>query len=155
MAGGETLCKPRLVGGRTPSYQAWRCTAVCGETIVAGYIRPLQAPFFKCLNLGNNFRSCKKWTYNNGDLEWPLSNIRTCPMNPYYKLYVYFLGPKILTEIETLKAKLKKGAAVCGETIVASYIRPLWQAAATVVAWLLPCWKGVGAASSNKQLGTR
>ena len=31
-------------------------------------------------------------------------------MNPYYKLYVYFLGPKILTEIETLKAKLKKGA---------------------------------------------
>ena len=31
-------------------------------------------------------------------------------MNPYYKLYVYFLGPKILTEIETLKAKLEKGA---------------------------------------------
>ena len=30
-------------------------------------------------------------------------------MNPYYKLYVYFLGPKILTEIETLKAKLEKG----------------------------------------------
>ena len=25
-------------------------------------------------------------------------------------MYVYFLGPKILTEIETLKAKLKKGA---------------------------------------------
>ena len=39
-----------------------------------------------------------------------MSNIRTCLMNPYYKLYVYFLGPKILTEIETLKAKLKKGA---------------------------------------------
>ena len=37
-----------------------------------------------------------------------MSNIRTCLMNPYYKLYVYFLGPKILTEIETLKAKLKK-----------------------------------------------
>ena len=71
MAGGETLCKPRLVGGRTPSYQAWRCTAVCGETIVAGYIRPL------------------------------------------------------------------------------------WRAAATVVAWLLPYRKGVGAASLNKQLGTR
>jgi len=33
-------------------------------------------------------------------------------MNPYYKLYAYFLGPKILTEIETLKAKLKKGARV-------------------------------------------
>ena len=46
----------------------------------------------------------------NGDLEWPFSNIRTCLMNPYYKLYVYFLGPKILTEIETLKAKLEKGA---------------------------------------------
>ena len=39
-----------------------------------------------------------------------MSNIRTCLMNPYYKLYVYFLGPKILTEIETLKAKLKKSA---------------------------------------------
>ena len=70
----------------------------------------LDAPFSKCLNLGKNFRSCGKWTYNNGDLEWPLSNIRTCLMNPYYKLYVYFLGPKILTEIETLKAKLEKGA---------------------------------------------
>ena len=31
-------------------------------------------------------------------------------MNPYYKLYVYFMGPKILTKIETLKAKLEKGA---------------------------------------------
>ena len=31
-------------------------------------------------------------------------------MNPYYKLYIYFLGPIILTEIETLKAKLEKGA---------------------------------------------
>ena len=31
-------------------------------------------------------------------------------MNPYYELYVYFLGPKILTEIETLKAKLERGA---------------------------------------------
>ena len=39
-----------------------------------------------------------------------MSNVRTCLMNPYYKLYVYFLGPKILTEIETLKAKLEKGA---------------------------------------------
>ena len=35
-------------------------------------------------------------------------------MNPYYKLYVYFLGPKILTEIETLQAKLKKGAGDLG-----------------------------------------
>ena len=34
-------------------------------------------------------------------------------MNPYYKLYAYFLGPKILTEIETLKAKLEKGAKKC------------------------------------------
>ena len=33
-------------------------------------------------------------------------------MNPYYKLYDNFLGPKILTEIETLKAQLKKGAKV-------------------------------------------
>ena len=39
-----------------------------------------------------------------------MSNIRTCLMNPYYKLNVYFLGPKVLTEIETLKAKLEKGA---------------------------------------------
>ena len=47
-----------------------------------------EAPFFKCLDLGKNFRSCGSWTYNNGDLEWPLSNIRTCLMIPYYKLYV-------------------------------------------------------------------
>ena len=75
------------------------------------------APFSKCLNLGKNFWSCGKWTYNNGDLEWPLSNIRTCLMNPYYKLYVYFLGPKILTEIETLKAKLEKGAMTISDDI--------------------------------------
>ena len=46
------------------------------------------APLSKCLDLGKNFRSCGSWTYNNGDLEWPLSNIRTCLMIPYYKLYV-------------------------------------------------------------------
>ena len=76
-------------------------------------MRNASSPFFKCLILGKNFRSCGKWTYNNGDLEWPLSNIRTCLMNPYYKLYVFFLGPKIFTEIETLKAKLEKGAKKC------------------------------------------
>ena len=50
--------------------------------------RLLPAPLSKCLDLGKNFRQCGSWTYNNGDLEWPLSNIRTCLMIPYYKLYV-------------------------------------------------------------------
>ena len=79
------------------------------------------APFFKCLNLSKNFRSCGKWTYNNEDLEWPLSNIRTCLMNPYYKLYIYFLGPKIVTEIETLRAKLKKGAGATLKVVTESW----------------------------------
>ena len=52
-----------------------------------------------------------------------MSNIRTCLMNPYYKLYVYFLGPKILTEIETLKAKLEKGAGWDKEQLAREVLR--------------------------------
>ena len=42
------------------------------------------APFFKCLNLIEDFGSFGMWRWNNGNLERPVSNIRTCLMNPYY-----------------------------------------------------------------------
>ena len=62
---------------------------------------PPEAPFFKCLNFIRNFGSCRMWTYNNGDLEWPL----TCLMNSYYKSYVHILGHK---KYETQMAKRRK-----------------------------------------------
>ena len=68
-----------------------------------------KALFFQCLNLIKDFGSCGIWTYNNGDLERPLSNIRACLLNAYYKLYVHILGPKKFGVCDTLKAKLKKG----------------------------------------------